>query len=162
LGYFNGELRFWLGWAQEVSGEHEAALESWQKARGELEHFLKEQPENYSLMADLALTTIGLGDKTTALALSERGIAGVPIDKDAVDGPGRIEVFARVTALAGEPDRAIAALRKLFSVAYQGPLAGRTPLTPALLRSDPMFDSLRNDPRFQELAVSSMPKAADK
>src|SRR6266487_119556 len=28
LGYFNGELRFWLGWAQVVAGDHAAAQES--------------------------------------------------------------------------------------------------------------------------------------
>jgi len=33
------------------------------------------------------------------------------------------------------------------------------PLTPALLRLDPMFDPLRNDPRFRELE-SSAPKEA--
>jgi hypothetical protein len=32
------------------------------------------------------------------------------------------------------------------------------PLTPALLRLDPMFDPLRNDPRFQKLAASPVPK----
>src|SRR5437764_1585989 len=47
LGYVNGELRFWLGSAQEVAGESAAAQESWRQARGELEWFLKEQPENY-------------------------------------------------------------------------------------------------------------------
>ena len=47
LGYINGELRFWLGWAQEVAGDHAAAQESWRQARSELESFLKEQPENY-------------------------------------------------------------------------------------------------------------------
>ena len=50
LGYLNGELRFWLGWAQEVAGDHAAAQESWRQARSELEPFLKEQPENYILI----------------------------------------------------------------------------------------------------------------
>ena len=49
LGYINGELRFCLGWAQEVAGDHAAAQESWRQARSELEPFLKEQPENYIL-----------------------------------------------------------------------------------------------------------------
>src|SRR5881392_225279 len=49
LGNLNGELRFWLGWAQEVAGDHAAAQESWKQARSELEPFLKEQPENYYL-----------------------------------------------------------------------------------------------------------------
>src|SRR6266511_3604062 len=62
LGYYNGELRFWLGWAQEVAGDHAAARESWSQARSELEPFLKEQPENYFLIGDLALTDVGLGD----------------------------------------------------------------------------------------------------
>ena len=59
LGYLNGELRFWLGWAQEVAGDHAAAQESWKQARSELEPFLKEQPENYLLIGDLALTNMG-------------------------------------------------------------------------------------------------------
>jgi len=161
LGYLNGELRFWLGWAQEVAGDHAAAQETWRQARSELEPFLKEQPENYFLIGDLALTNMGLGDKAAALALSERAMAAEPIEKDALDGPGAIEILARVTAQIGETDRAIAALQRLLSIPYSGPLASNVPLTPALLRLDPMFDPLLNDPRFEKLAASSGPRTAD-
>jgi TolB-like protein/Tfp pilus assembly protein PilF len=151
-GYSTGEMRFWLGWAQEVAGDDADARKSWQQARSELEPFLKEQPENYNLIYDLALTNMGVGDKNAALALSEQAIAVIPVEKDAFDGPAPIEIFARVAARMGEPDRAIAALQKILSIPYEGPLGGgQCPLTPALLRLDPMFDSLHNDPRFQKL-----------
>jgi TolB-like protein/Tfp pilus assembly protein PilF len=157
LGFYNGELRFWLGWAQEVAGDDVAAQETWRQARSELEPFLKEQPENPSLIGDLALTNMGLGDKAVALALSERAMAANPIEKDALTGPRSIEILARVAAQLGEPDRAIAPLQKLLSIPYNGALAENAPLTPALLRLDPMFDRLRNDPRFQKLVASPTP-----
>jgi TolB-like protein/class 3 adenylate cyclase/Tfp pilus assembly protein PilF len=157
LGYFNGVLRFWLGWAQEVDGDHVGAQETWRQARRELEAFLKEQPDNHLLIGDLALINMGLGDKAAAFALAERAMVVNPIEKDAVTGPIPIEILARVAARMGEPDRAIVALQKLLSIPYFGALGAGMPLTPALLRLDPMFDPLRNDPRFQELVASPTP-----
>src|SRR5207237_426561 len=66
---YNGELRFWLGWAQDVAGDHVAAQESWRQARRELEPVLKEQPENYILIGYLAMTNMGLGEKAAASKL---------------------------------------------------------------------------------------------
>jgi serine/threonine-protein kinase len=153
LGFHTGELRFWLGWAQDLAGDHADAHESWRQARSELEPLLKEQPDNWNIMANLALTNMGLGDKAAAFALLEQAMAAVPLDKDALDGPGPIEILARVAAQVGEPDRAIFALQKLLSI----PSPSLPPLTPALLRLDPMFDPLRKDSRFRKLCEEQQP-----
>src|SRR5216110_2367529 len=149
------DMRFWLGWAQDIAGDHAGAHESWTQTKNELESSLKEQPESYLLIGCLALTEMKLGENALAMTLADRGLAVNPIEKDAMTGPLPLEVFARVTAATGDHDRSIAALKKLLSIPYEGPLASHLPLTPALLKLDPMFDSLRDDPRFKALTESS-------
>ena len=134
-------------------GDHPAAVENWRQARSELEPYLKEGPDHF-LIAYLALLNAALGDKTAAFDLAERGMSIVPVEKSALFGPMMIEVLARVAALTGERDRAIASLQAVLDKPYAGPLAENAPITPALLRLDPMFDSLRTDPRFQRMIDS--------
>jgi hypothetical protein len=45
-------------------------------------------------------------------------------------------------------------LQIVLNKPYPGALAATAPITPALLRLDPMFDSLRADPRFQRMIDS--------
>ncbi len=154
LGFYNAAFRFWLGWAQEIAGDHAAAQESWQKARTEFESYFKEQPENWGLAGLLAMTNAFLGNRAEALFLAKRAMAMNSIERDAMAGPLPMEVLARVAAQTGDHDRAFATLEKLLRMPYAGAIASGQPLTPALLRLDPMFDPLRNDPRFEALLAS--------
>jgi cytochrome c-type biogenesis protein CcmH/NrfG len=128
LGYYNGELRWWLGWAQDVAGDHVAARQSWQQALSELEPFLKEQPDNNAVIEDVALA-ICFGNGAEALALAERAVAAVPIEKDAMTGPRQLELLARVATQTGDFDRAVGALEKLLSISYAGLARGDVPVT---------------------------------
>src|SRR6184192_3665506 len=86
-GYYKGELRFWLGWAQDIAGDYAGAHESWTQAKNELESSLKEQPESYLLIGDLAFTEMKLGENALAMTLADRGLSANPIEKDAATGP---------------------------------------------------------------------------
>ncbi len=63
-----------------------------------------------------------------------------------------------VAAQTGKLVRSLDALQTILSIPCESQLASNVALTPQLLRLDPMFDPLRNDPRFQKLVASPTPK----
>jgi hypothetical protein len=77
--------------------------------------------------------------------------------QDAVDGPAVEENLARIQTIFSENTRAISSLTQLLQTPYGSWIYG-TPVTPALLRLDPIWDPLRGDPRFEKIVVSPAPK----
>ena len=71
-----------------------------------------------------------------------------PTSKDPYGGPEEEENMARIYALLGDADHAIPILKRLLQIP-----AGLV-ITPALLRLDPVWDQIRNDPRFEKLAAA--------
>ncbi len=81
----------------------------------------------------------------------------VPSSKDRLSGPGFEENLALVEMIIGENDRAISTLTRLLQTPYGGWLYNPAPITPALLRLDPLWDPLRADPAFQKLCEEKQP-----
>jgi hypothetical protein len=105
----------------------------------------------------LSLSYATLGNKDSALNEAERAIALVPSAKDRVSGPLYEENLALVEVMVGETSQAISTIARLLQAPYRSFLYQTTPVTPALLRIDPIWDPLRADPAFQKLCGEKKP-----
>jgi TolB-like protein/Tfp pilus assembly protein PilF len=137
-----------LGYCQDWAGRHDEARVSFTRVIQAL------NPSAGSVVFPaaalhffLAQAYAGLGDKSSAVEQAQRDVADV-VD-DAIFKPSAETLLAQIQARFGDVDSAIAALPHLLEVP-----AG---ITRADLRFDPMWDPLRNDPRFQKLVGSPTP-----
>jgi tetratricopeptide (TPR) repeat protein len=136
---------------QRLNGDTAGAKVTAAQARNMLEPLCKNQPDNAALVAALSVANAGLGDKEGALKEAERAIMLLPSSKDRVDGPACEENLAKIQTMVGENSRAISTLTQLLQTPYSGWLYFSAPVTPALLRLDPLWDPLRSNPAFQKL-----------
>lgn len=153
-GFFAGKYRYDLGFAKELAGDATGARSAYETARAELAKVIEAQPASAEAHLYLAFALAGLGEKDAAYSAAQKAIALRP-SVDAVVGASFEEAFARVKARFGDNDAAITDLRRLLSTKYIGP--EQIVLTPALLRLEPAWIPLRNDPRFQQLLSEKQP-----
>jgi serine/threonine protein kinase/Tfp pilus assembly protein PilF len=98
-----------------------------------------------------------MGEKGPALKVAEYAIMILPRARDAVDGPILEANLALIQTIFGENNRAISTLRDLLQTSYGSSNYSSTPITPALLRLDPIWDPLRSDPAFQKVCEGKQP-----
>jgi serine/threonine-protein kinase len=150
-----------LAFMQRLAGDTAGAKLTAEQARTTLEQRHRDQPEKSDWAAALSLAYAVIGEKDSALKLAERAIVLLPRAKDAKDGPGFEENLALIQTIFGKNDRAISTLTQLLQTPYAyfigGAIVRGTPVTPALLRLDPIWDPLRGDPAFQKLCEEKPP-----
>ncbi|MFQ5652393.1 MAG: hypothetical protein ACE5IY_20880, partial [bacterium] len=112
-------------------------------ARSLMEIRLQERPGEARFHSSFGIAYAGLGRKEQAIREGKLATELVPVSKDAVAGPYRVENLARIYVMVGEYDAAIELLDYLLSI----PMLQFYPL----LELDPIWAPLRDHPRFQKL-----------
>jgi TolB-like protein/Tfp pilus assembly protein PilF len=132
-----------IGFARKALQDEAGARAAFLRAKELLDAQLKESPDAADMHIQLAKVLAYLGEKDAALAEARRATELVPESKDAFGGPEIAAGVAEVHAILGDNGRAIEILERLLS----RPSA----VTVQDLKVNPIWDSLRSDPRFQAL-----------
>ena len=114
-------------------------------ARLALEEQLRATPEDGQRHVIRGLALAYLSRKAEAIAEGERGVALVPISRDAYYGAYNQHQLVRIYLLVGEPEKALDQLEPLLRMPYY--------LSPGWLRIDPTFAPLKGNPRFEKLVA---------
>jgi serine/threonine protein kinase/Tfp pilus assembly protein PilF len=155
--FYKGIVQVNLAFAQYLAGDRAGAKITAEQARNTLDQFRKNQPDNAYFARVLSIANAALGEKDSALKEAERAILLEPRAQDAISGPGFEENLALIQTIFGENSRAIPTLTQLLQTPYmEGGFYGM-PITPALLKFDPIWDPLRADPAFQKLCEEKQP-----
>jgi TolB-like protein/Tfp pilus assembly protein PilF len=139
-----------LALLQRLDGDAASAKTTAEQARNTLEPLYKDQQDNALFAANVSLNYAVLGNKELALKEAERAVTLLPSSKDRMTGPALEENLALIQTIFGENSSAISILTRLLQTPYAG-LLYSTPVTPPLLRLDPLWDPLRGDPSFRKL-----------
>jgi tetratricopeptide (TPR) repeat protein len=133
----------YMGWIYDLMGRPEEAVPFYEAARELLEAEVVNRPDEAPVRISLGFAYAGLGMKEEAIREGEMAVELIPVEKDALAGPFYLYDLALIYTLVGEYDRALDVAERLLSM-------------PALfsvhtVRLDPMFDPLRDHPRYAKI-----------
>jgi serine/threonine protein kinase/Tfp pilus assembly protein PilF len=123
--------------------EDELMRKSYRKSLQTMNTKIKEQPNDERLYSTLGIIYAGLGDKQKAIEYGKQGVKLLPVSKEAWRGSFRELDMAIIYTMIGEKEKAIELLNQLLSRPFD--------LSVTWLKFDPLWDPLRDNPRFLSL-----------
>jgi len=141
-----------VGLVARAFGDVAAAQTAFAEASGEFQKAIKIDANYAPSWGLLGKSEAGLHHKAEAIAAGRRACELLPVTVDAWDGPARIVDLAMIYAWVGENDLAIETLSRAVATLGGGSISyGEVKLSP-------VWDPLRNDPRFAQIIAKLAPK----
>lgn len=131
------------GHVYELMDESELARASYESALALLEKYTQEQEDDPRIHSSLGIVFAGLGRKEEAISEGELGVELYPVSNDTLVAPHLEQDLAQIYTMVGEYDAAIDKLEYLLSIPSF--------ISVAILKIDPLWDPLRQLPKFQQL-----------
>jgi serine/threonine-protein kinase len=123
--------------------ENELAKKYYDEGRNILEAKIQQQPDDARFHSALGIAYAGLGRREDAIREGNKGVKLLPMTKEAMRGYSRVRDLAQIYVMVGEFDLAIDQIEFLLSIPGG--------LSIPLLRLDPVWAPLRENPRFKKL-----------
>jgi len=137
-------VSLWKGFVYSYMGEDELAYAAFDSSRVFLESHEQEYNSFFGYYMSLGLTYAGLGRKEEAIRVGQFAVEKYPMSRDALLGTRQERDLAWVYVMTGEHDAAIDLLENLMSIPFDLESI-------ETLRLNPMWDPLRDHPRFKAL-----------
>jgi serine/threonine protein kinase/tetratricopeptide (TPR) repeat protein len=123
--------------------ESDVAQAYYDSARVVWERQLAARPDDHTILTQLGLAYAGMRDKGKAYYYADRAAEVMPLSRDAVDGSNMLENKAIIKGLFGDAEEALDILELLLDIPSM--------VTPGMLKANPLFAPLRENPRFQKM-----------
>jgi tetratricopeptide (TPR) repeat protein len=133
-----------------AAGDKTKAASAFRATRAILESRLVTKPNDPRTLAVLAQVDANLGNKELALNEAQTALTLMPVSKDAYDGALILQGLAQVYTWTGDHDRALDVVQTLIG------MPGYTSY--GYLKTDPAWQPLQVQPRFQQLLAGMIKK----
>jgi serine/threonine-protein kinase len=141
---------WYVGLVARSFGDQGGAQKAFRAARVVAEKNAKAQPDYAANWEVLGAIDAGLGRRAKAIAEGKRACELLPVSNDAWDGPAMVTNLALIYTWVGEKNLALEQLEIAAKIPSGIPYGD--------LKLSPVWDPLRNDPRFEKLLASVAPK----